>query len=189
MTKEDQIDWLCRLRAELNNGVIFTPWNKEFTEALTSILEQKPCDDAISRRAVLDATVKKNSIWNTITNSEGKNLEEIISQLPPFNPLTIREWELVQRWRDGRGISMEEFADALDALQRPKSECEHDHEILKAYSDGASAVLDKIRAEIEQAYCKVANDYDHGRNYGLYMAMQIIDKYKTGSGVSDANSN
>lgn len=42
MTKEEQTDWLCRLRASLNNGVIFTPWNKEFTEALTGILEQEP---------------------------------------------------------------------------------------------------------------------------------------------------
>ena len=41
MTREEQIDWLCRLRADLNNGVIFTPWNKEFTEALTGILEQE----------------------------------------------------------------------------------------------------------------------------------------------------
>ena len=41
MTREEQTDWLCRLRADLNNGVIFTPWNKEFTEALTSILEQE----------------------------------------------------------------------------------------------------------------------------------------------------
>ena len=41
MTREEQIDWLCRLKADLNNGVIFTPWNKEFTEALTGILEQK----------------------------------------------------------------------------------------------------------------------------------------------------
>jgi hypothetical protein len=39
MTREEQIDWLCRLRADLNNGVIFTPWNKEFTEALNEILE------------------------------------------------------------------------------------------------------------------------------------------------------
>lgn len=38
-------------------------------------------------------------------------------------------------------------------------------------------ILDKIRAEIEQAYCKVTNDYDQGRNYGLYIATQIIDKY------------
>ena len=42
MTREEQTDWLCRLRASLNNGVIFTPWNKEFTEALTGILEQSP---------------------------------------------------------------------------------------------------------------------------------------------------
>ena len=42
MTREEQTDWLCRLRAYLNNGVIFTPWNKEFTKALTGILEQKP---------------------------------------------------------------------------------------------------------------------------------------------------
>lgn len=39
MTKEEQIDWLCRLRADLNNGIISTPWNKEFTEALTDVLE------------------------------------------------------------------------------------------------------------------------------------------------------
>ena len=42
MTREEQTDWLCRLRAYLNNGVIFTPWNKEFTEALTGILDQSP---------------------------------------------------------------------------------------------------------------------------------------------------
>ena len=41
MTREEQIDWLCRLRASLNNGIIITPWNKKFTEALTDILEQE----------------------------------------------------------------------------------------------------------------------------------------------------
>lgn len=58
-------------------------------------------------------------------------------------------------------------------------------EDIQAYIDAAPSVtpkqndvLDKIRAEIEQAYCKVSNDYDKGRNYGLYMAAQIIDKYK-----------
>lgn len=37
--------------------------------------------------------------------------------------------------------------------------------------------LDDIRKEIINAKCDVENDYDHGRNYGLYMATQIIDKY------------
>jgi uncharacterized UPF0160 family protein len=41
---------------------------------------------------------------------------------------------------------------AIKALeQKPsKSEWEHDHEILKAYSDGASAVLESIKYLIEQ---------------------------------------
>ena len=41
-----------------------------------------------------------------------------------------------------------------------------------------NAVLGKIRAEIEQGYCEVEDDYDRGRNMGLYIAMQIIDHYK-----------
>jgi flagellar biosynthesis/type III secretory pathway protein FliH len=49
----------------------------------------------------------------------------------------------------------------------------------KGYEDGK--VLDEIRAEIEQSYCTVDNDYDRGRNYGLYIATQIIDKYKAES--------
>ena len=53
MTREEQTDWLCRLRANLNNGVIFTPWNEEFTEALTGILEQEPSGDLISRSALI----------------------------------------------------------------------------------------------------------------------------------------
>ena len=53
----------------------------------------EPCEDAISRQAVLDATVKRNSIWNKITNSKGENLEEIILQLPPVTPQPkMGEW-------------------------------------------------------------------------------------------------
>ena len=52
---------------------------------------------------------------------------------------------------------------------------------LRGYADGKSDVLGEIRAEIKQAYCKVTDDYDAGRNYGLYMATQIIDKHKAES--------
>ena len=38
--------------------------------------------DCISRQAVLDTTVRKSSIWNHVTNSEGDNLEAIVSKLP-----------------------------------------------------------------------------------------------------------
>lgn len=43
-------------------------------------------EDLISRQAVLDETIRKNSIWNSITDSEGKNLEEIIFELPSVIP-------------------------------------------------------------------------------------------------------
>ena len=39
------------------------------------------------------------------------------------------------------------------------------------------SVIEDIKAEIESGRVKVENDYDHGRNYGLYMATQIIDKH------------
>lgn len=62
--------------------------------------------------------------------------------------------------------------------------CEYYHNrkeesyICKYFHLDLSNTLDKIRTEIEQSYCEVTNDYDHGRNYGLYLATQIIDKYK-----------
>lgn len=39
-------------------------------------------------------------------------------------------------------------------------------------------VLDKIKAEIEQRYCKLEDEYDKGRNVGLGVATKIIDRYK-----------
>ena len=70
MTREEQTEWLCRLRADLNNGVIFTPWEKEFTEALTGILEQQPCDDVVSRQSAISA-VKKNTIRLSLAEEQG----------------------------------------------------------------------------------------------------------------------
>lgn len=40
--------------------------------------------DVISPEALLDATVRKNSVWNSITDSDGRNLEEIINSLRGF---------------------------------------------------------------------------------------------------------
>ena len=71
----------------------------------------------------------------------------------------------------------------------PKSEWQQDHEILKAYSDGANDVLDKIRAEIKQAADKqfqiamgVADfneRYVHIQMENAYRhSLNIIDKYK-----------
>lgn len=70
----------------------------------------------------------------------------------------------------------------LKALeQEQKSEWEHDHEILKAYSNGANEVLDKIRAEIEQKIVK-RHGLNHtrserNRNDAFLEVLDIINKY------------
>ena len=38
--------------------------------------------DLISRQAILDRTVNRNSIWNKITDSKGNNLEDILNSIP-----------------------------------------------------------------------------------------------------------
>ena len=52
---------------------------------------------------------------------------------------------------------------------------------MRGYKDGKTDVLDKIRVEIEQT----AKDYDKFDDYrrvrGLWIALEIIDKYKAES--------
>lgn len=66
--------------------------------------------------------------------------------------------------------------------QEPKTEWEQDHAILKAYSDGANEMLDKIREEIEQnAYPIVGRFNNIEKGMTLYGILQVIDKYKVES--------
>lgn len=71
---------------------------------------------------------------------------------------------------------------AIKALeQEPKSEWQHDHEILKAYSDGANEMLDKVRAEIgslPKIYPFVNHIYTYIKTSDC---MQIIDNYRSES--------
>ena len=71
-----------------------------------------------------------------------------------------------------------------ESEEKPKSECEHDHEILKAYSDGANAVLDNVRAEIESKYESIPETFHHyetGFTDALEWVLSIIDKYQAES--------
>ncbi len=99
MTREEIKDELYRMLSDVVNvgypGMSDTQGDryKEAVKLAIKALEQEPCENMVSRQAVIDATVKKNSIWNSITNSKGENLEEIISQLPPVAPqIKIGHW-------------------------------------------------------------------------------------------------
>ena len=88
MTREEQVDWLCRLRSALDNEFISTPWNKEFTEALTGILEQESSSDATKfKEDVLDAISRIG-----LRKSDTKEVQTVaeclraVEALPPDSP-------------------------------------------------------------------------------------------------------
>jgi hypothetical protein len=80
--------------------------------------------------------------------------------------------------------NMGEIIENLEAIskaleQEPKSEWQHDHEILKAYSDGANEVLEKIRADLYKLYNDRPRDYNHSQRTELFCeVIKILDKYK-----------
>lgn len=77
--------------------------------------------------------------------------------------------------------AMNEFADALEQIKKKyadESEWEHDHEILKAHSDGANDMLDKIRDRVELE--RIGYPPSEGYYKAITKVLQIIDEYSEG---------
>lgn len=123
----------CKHHKEVcKNGIFYhscESWDCEFEPKE----DAEPCEDAISRQMVLDATVNKNSIWNNITNAKGENLEEIISQLPPINQMN--KWigaEVLDRIRNEMHATAEKHEDGVYYLRD-----EWVDEIIDKYAEGS----------------------------------------------------
>lgn len=160
-------------------------------------LQQEPCKDAISRQEMLKYFEGwKNQIKYYHPYAKNFNIpyEEAIQRIKDVPPVKCVGSEKPNKCEDTISrkeaisiasiatLSVNQVVTALEKLPsvtpKPKSEWEQDHEILKAYSDGANAVLDKIRAEIDQYLFQ--NEF--GSEYRKEVS-QIIDKYKAeGSG-------
>lgn len=129
-----------------------------------------PFDDCISRQAAkkaLEDRFMELQKRHSADKYETNFCLNTILELPPVNPQ--------KPICPSAGIDCED----CPAYEK-KSECEHDHEILKAYSDGASAVLDNVRAEIDG----LLNDEDNSMYaHGVMDCLEIIDKFMAeGSG-------
>jgi len=123
--------------------------------------------------------------------------EEAITVLKAFmeNPLfsevhkaafniAIHDIKAYQDWNINNLILVNK--DNYEALEQEPTEWKQDHAILKAHSDGANEVLDKIKAEIEQnAYPIVHGVNNHEKGMTLYGILQVIDKYKSESEVEE----
>jgi hypothetical protein len=136
-------------------------------------LEKEPCEDAVSRISLLnklDDCYKEKIKVAPDNMAEGfMQVEKLIMQEPSVTPVaciaTVK-------------FNKEDMRELVDEKVKELKTMAGD---MVTSSIKQEPVLDKIKAEIEQSYCTVNNGYDRGRNYGLYMATQIIDKYKTES--------
>ena len=109
----------------------FSGFSDEQIKAIEGAFSCETCEDAISRQRMLKYFEGwKNQIkyYHPYAKNFDIPYEEAIQwvkDMPSVNPLpkalTEEERALLQRWRDNRGISMKEFAEALDALQEPKT--------------------------------------------------------------------
>lgn len=90
MTREEQIDWLCRLRSLLVPMAMPKEFRPKFSQAISDAikaLEQEPCSDAISRqKALLSLTgedlPKDRDKYIALVNERIKALSSVSPQEP-----------------------------------------------------------------------------------------------------------
>jgi rubrerythrin len=73
----------------------------EAIEMAIEALEQEPCEDVISRQAVLDS-INANCVYENEYNLTTKHIKDAIEQLPPITPKAkVGKWIAdVDRWGD-----------------------------------------------------------------------------------------
>ena len=123
------------------------------------------------------------------STSEGCQYDDITETIPPLGDCINRQAVLDTLENMDRALDEDRTVENYKELLREcykvllgkpnKSEWQRDHEILKAYSNGANEVLDKIRAEIDAARFldKDKKLFRNANASGLEVAMEIIDKY------------
>lgn len=118
-------------------------------------------EEYIKKSELFDKTVRKNSIWNEVTNAEGKGLEEIANSLPTYSiPDTAKPEEgaelIDRRQIKWYGCDHEGHIKGINCETADCSKCfhatvEHDEVMsLPVYRIPDSADIEKIRAEIEE---------------------------------------
>jgi hypothetical protein len=156
-------------------------WLKE----LKQLREQKPCEDAISRQAMLDY---QQYLYGNMSNEENYELWKFIKALPsvtsktePYEDAVSRKAiEKLKRWRfsydtDTTVPKSDLFVKLTDLRDLPPVAPAHKFTECKQEN-----VLEKIRAEIEELeYLNIEDGSDgHDKYIEQYEVLQILNKYK-----------
>lgn len=97
MTREEQIIYVKNLRTALNMANNFSAETMEALDEAIKALEQEPCEDTISRQAVLDNAYA----YGNGLEPEGYcvNIEDI-QALPPVTPTRKKGKWIVEIWNN-----------------------------------------------------------------------------------------
>lgn len=162
MTKEEKQKAIDALKISLPFMAVTHEEFNDYIQIRNQVmdwLEQQPCDDTVSRQAV-----------DTLVDELARAISD--------------ERCYMSRGRS-TGRIMQDILDLPSVVPKEKSECEHDHEAVKAYNDGQAYILDKIRVEIEEM--KLDVDLDIGNemiyNNAIKDVLQILDKYGGDTGA------
>ena len=136
MTREEQLDWLYRLRSEI---YVFMPkeWIIPMNNALDmtiKALEQEPCEDCISRQAVIngiDNYIEK--VQSTGAKDDFISFEELVVKVLP--PVTSQE-PIIDKIRN-------EINEQYDRVHPYNLSCAEGLEM-------ALGIIDKYKAESEE---------------------------------------
>ncbi len=119
-----------------------------------------------------------------------RDLYDVVDWTDDDEPITERRFVCecagIECWVSPITDSFDTEEEAIEAWNRrsevlereSKSEWQKDHEILKAYSDGANGVLDELKDEIEKYWSYCDENLQAPTLSGI---KQLIDKYKTES--------
>lgn len=193
MTREENLHWIDQEIQTWENECQSKHPIKEALYAARKALEQKPCEDCISRTPSIpkewqdvfkDVDEFIEYIWDRVDTSDFED-----GYTSPVTNAEPNEWFKVTA-SEKRGQLYELFVEMIERKNMPsvtpqeqfKPMVEIDLYSVIKQKCIEREVLDKIRAEIEQnAYPIVHGVNNHEKGMTLYGVLQIIDKYKAES--------
>ena len=108
MTKEEIIEF-CEMKAELE------PENEDIYETIINVLDKEPCEDCISREAVLDLAKKGVLISNGNYESVCKAINDLPSVTPKYTDEEIDRAQAVEQAYVKKMVEL-----TVEELKRPK---------------------------------------------------------------------
>lgn len=136
MTREENLHWIDQEIQTWENECQSKHPIKEALHAARKALEQKPCEDAVSRKSVI--TIIQNHWWNC------RDIDKLVNELPPVTPQESRWIPVTERLPDNAtNGDMIKAMFPYACFEEYEDECRH---IVIMWADGEASI---VRSDFE----------------------------------------